>query len=73
MQNPFFKQLLQSGNAFNEQFRRRISKLNATSFIAFSCLLTFLLGGCATTSVPMLGIRPNHADLTPGPNAVTWL
>ena len=62
----------QNGNTFNKHSLHRKPKLIATKFIAFSCLFTFLLSGCATTSVPMLGIRPNHADLTPGPNAVTW-
>ena len=72
MQTPFFEQLLQNGNTVNKPSLCKTLKLIATKSIASLCLFTFLLSGCATTSVPMLGIRPNHADLTPGPDAMAW-
>jgi len=57
---------LESTNTGNKLKRANLSRIRSVAImIVLSCLLVGSMTGCATTSFPVLGIRPDHPNLQP--------
>lgn len=57
---------LASTNTGNKLKRANLSRIRSVAImIVLSCLLVGSMTGCATTSFPVLGIRPDHPNLQP--------
>src|SRR5258706_15058432 len=56
----------------NPLLKRKTSKLTLKFIVAIMTIISLSISGCASTSFPVLGIRPDHEGFTPSDDAKTW-
>ena len=55
-----------------DRSRRNTKSRLRRMFSILICLITASLSGCAATSFPVLGIRPDHPNFSPSQDVLIW-